>query len=127
MKRRGNTLVATLAVVAIILVMMIAFFKGSGAFGGGAAQPAPRKDGLGNSIPGAVKYKARDEECRSNLDQVRQFIMLAQNQSTDEKVASLKETGAPSSILSCPIGKEPYLFDPQTLKVSCPHPGHERL
>jgi len=34
--------------------------------------------------------------------------------------------GLGNDMKQCPIGKEPYEYDPATGKVHCPHPGHEK-
>lgn len=125
MKTRGNTLAATLVTVAIILVLVIVFFKGSGAFGQKDAVPE-RKDHAAKTVMGAVRYAAKDDVCRSNLGQVRSAITIASSSSGDSEFPkSLRDVKLPQEFYACPIGKEPYNYDPQTGKVSCPHPGHE--
>jgi hypothetical protein len=126
MKTRGNTLAATLVAVAIILILVVVFFVGPHLFGNSDTAGPPRKDNLGTTVPGRVRYGALDDECKSDLDQVRQFITLKQNSSEDDKPpASLDEAGVPANIRTCPVGHEPYVYDPVTGKVHCPHPGHE--
>lgn len=120
-------------IVIIMMLVLVYFFGGFGRSGGttsvtGTQEPAARKDGLGITVPGRVRYAAKDEECRSNLDQVRQFITLKMNSSDDDKPpATIDEIGAPKSVLSCPIGHEGYIYDPTSGKVHCPHPGHEKF
>ncbi len=119
---RGQTLVATLIVLTIIAVLSVAIWKGSGMFGKGGSS---RKDGKGETVLGQTMYRAKDEVCRSNLNQVKQSITL--NTSTDEEPpASLQDLKLPKEFSFCPIGKEPYQYDPATGKVTCPHPGHEK-
>ena len=119
-------------IVIIMMLVVVYFFGGFGRSGGttavpGNEQPAARKDGLGITVPGKVRYAAKDDECRSNLDQVRQFIMLRMNSGEDDKPpATIEDIGAPKSVLSCPIGHEAYVYDPTSGKVHCPHPGHEK-
>lgn len=133
MERRGNTLAATLVAIVIIMMLVVVYFFGgfgrSGATATPNAQdPGARKDGLGITVPGRVRYAAKDDECRNNLSQVRQFVMLRMNSGEDDKPpASIEEVGAPKSVLSCPIGHEPYVYDPTSGKVQCPHPGHENF
>ncbi len=119
MKRRGETLVGLLAVIAIIAILVVVFLNGGGSGG------SSRKDGLGSTVPGEVKLKAKDEECRSNLGQVRQFIQVALSTSEGGPPSTLDEVHAPAGILNCPIGHEHYTYDPNTGQVHCPHPGHE--
>jgi hypothetical protein len=122
MKNKGQTLVATLVVIAIIAVLSVALWKGSGMFGSPA--PSPRKDGKGQTVLGRVQYSAKDEVCRSNLNQVRLSI-TANDPTGDEHPATLGDLRLPKEFSFCPIGKEPYIYDPATAKVQCPHPGHE--
>jgi prepilin-type N-terminal cleavage/methylation domain-containing protein len=69
---------------------------------------------------------ARDTVCQSNIQQVRQSLEI--NKTTDAEggypsdLASLK---LPAECLKCEVGGEAYVYDPQTGKVHCPHPGHE--
>lgn len=130
MKTRGNTLVATLATIAIILVLVIVFFTGG--FGSnttklGGESVAPRADGKGITIPGRVRYKAIDDVCRENLSQVRAAIQLMQNSSADDKPPATLDELKLGSLTQCAIEPhEPYNYDPATGKVTCPHPGHEK-
>lgn len=134
MKQRGNTLAATMIAIVIIMILVAVFFFGGFGRSGGAtgaptaSDPGARKDGLGITVPGRVRYAAKDDECRSDLDQVRQFIALKMNSGEEDKPpASIDEIGAPKSVLSCPVGHEPYQYDPSSGKVHCPHPGHEKF
>lgn len=124
MRRRGQTLVATLVVIAIMGILAVALLRPWSV--GGTSKPA-RKDGLGNSMPGLVKLKADDTVCQSNLSQVRSFIQIAMGNADDTPPASLDEIqGLPKEFKFCPIGKEPYQYDPSTGTVRCVHPGHEK-
>ncbi len=122
--RRGQTLVATLITFAIIAVLSVALWKGSGMFGQGAG--SPRKDGKGETVLGQTMYRAKDEVCRSNIGQVR-LSMQATASLDEEHPATLQDLKLPAEFYVCPIGKEAYLYDPQTGKVGCPHPGHEKF
>jgi type II secretory pathway pseudopilin PulG len=125
MNRRGNTLVGLMAAMAIIAVLSVGAFYGSGMFKGGAQ--SPRKDGKGKTIPGLAKLQAQDTVCRSNLGQVRSAIQLAMTASgEDTPPQTIEETRIGSSFYECPIGKERYVYDPATGQVGCPHPGHEK-
>jgi hypothetical protein len=114
--------VATLVVIAIIGILAVVMLKGSGAFGGQTG--SPRKDGKGQTIIGQTTYRAKDEVCRSNLGQVRMSIQV-NTDSEENHPATLQELKLPAEFSYCPIGKEPYVYDPSSGKVSCPHPGHE--
>lgn len=122
--RRGQTLVGLLIVIAIMAVLAVAVMRPWAV--GGTAKPA-RADGKGTTVPGLVKLKAEDTVCRSNLEQVRLAIQVATSSGEDTFPASLGELrGLPKDFLSCPLGHEPYAYDPTTGTVRCVHPGHEK-
>src|SRR5579884_2750552 len=124
--RLGNTQVATLLTVAIILVLVVVMFKGSSIFGLGPGSPAKaRPDGLGTTVLGAARYDAKDQVCRSNLASLRQAIQLVTQSNDDHPPASLADTHLGRDMYSCPVGHEPYQYDPATGQVHCVHPGHE--
>jgi len=118
--RSGQTLAATLIVVGIIAVLAVVLLTGTR---GGQSS---RKDGLGKTLVGASKLKAVDEECRNNLRQVRASLLIASSNEDETFPGSLQETKLGDSFYRCPIGKEPYTYDPAGGKVNCPHPGHEK-
>lgn len=119
--RRGNTLIGMLVVVAIIAIMAVAFLGSRGnSLSVGESQ---RADGKGRTVLGAAKAAAQDDVCRSNLQQIRASIQI-QTTTDDEKPASLDALPGMKSVSSCPIGHEPYVYDPATGTVKCPHPGH---
>ena len=122
--RRGQTLVGLLIVIAIMAILAVAVMRPWAV--GGTAKPA-RADGKGTTVPGLVKLKAEDTVCRSNLEQVRLAIQVATSSGEDTFPASLGELrGLPKDFLVCPLGKEPYAYDPATGTVRCVHPGHEK-
>lgn len=123
-RQGGHTLAATLVVIAIIAVLAVVFMKGSGAFG---VSKSPRADGKGTTVPGLVKAKAQDEVCKSNLNQVRLSLQIAHDSTGDEDwPQKLEETRIGQDFYRCPMGKEPYQYNPQTGEVHCVHPGHEK-
>jgi hypothetical protein len=66
--------------------------------------------------------------CRSNLNQLRQGIVAYQSQDPDGGFPrTLEETRLGSTFYFCPMGKEPYVYDPTSGRVFCPHPGHQRF
>ena len=121
--QRGQTLVASLIVVVIILILAVVLFKGSGVFGGKPV--ASRPDGKGTTVLGGVRYAAKDDVCRSNLGQLRSAIQILDSTNDDHPPATLQETKLGSDFYSCPVGHEPYQYDPATGQVRCPHPGHQ--
>jgi hypothetical protein len=126
MNRRGNALAGLLVVAAIILLATVAFLVGPRLFSGSSAPASPRADGLGTTVVGQVKYAAKDDVCRSNLGQARLAVQVAQTSGEDSLPPSLNDLRLPAQFQACPIGKEPYLYDPTAGTVACPHPGHER-
>ncbi|MFZ4507293.1 MAG: type II secretion system protein [Fimbriimonas sp.] len=125
MKQRGNTLVSVLLTLTIMAMLGVALFYGSGAFRAPGDHPSARADGKGTTIPGLVKLDAQDEVCRSNIGQVRQSLMI--NSNADEAYPeTLMDLKLGKDFTQCPLGREPYVYDPTTCTVSCPHPGHEK-
>jgi len=124
--QRGNTLAATLVVVLLMMMLAVALMFGSGMFAKPATQKSGRPDGLGTTVPGAVKYAAKDDVCRSNLGQVRAALQIVTMSNEDQFPADVKETKLPSEFYLCPVGKENYTYDPATGQVNCPHLGHEK-
>lgn len=114
---------ATLVVIAIIGILAVVVFKGSGAFG---AKGSPRADGRGTTVPGLVKAKAEDTVCKNYLGQLRASIEIAKMNNDDQFPATLEDTRLGSTYYQCPMGrgKEPYSYDPTTGRVRCIHPGH---
>lgn len=115
-----------LVVVAIIMLLAVGIFYGSGMFAKPGEQKSSRPDGLGTTVPGQVKLAARDEVCRNQLGQIRQALQIAAMSNEDQPPADLRETKLPADFYQCPIGKEAYTYDPSTGVVQCPHPGHEK-
>jgi hypothetical protein len=121
---RGNTLAGMLVTIAIMALLAVVLFKGSGAFG---AKTGPgRKDGRGTTVMGQAELAAKDEVCRSNLMQVREALMIVQSSNDEKFPDDIKDTKLPPEFYKCPLGKEKYVYDPATGKVYCPHPGHEK-
>lgn len=123
-RQNGQTLVATLIVIAIMAILAVAMLRPWAV--GGTAKPA-RADGKGSTVPGLVKLKAEDAVCQSNLGQVRSFIQVARASAEDQPPQTLAEIpGLPKDFLVCPLGHEPYSYDPAAGTVRCVHPGHEK-
>ncbi|MCB8932101.1 MAG: type II secretion system GspH family protein [Fimbriimonadaceae bacterium] len=117
MRRAGFTLVSTMITLVIILGLAVFFLRGTGA-------GSSRADGLGKTVPGAVRAKALDSECQNQLSQIRQSMTIFTNMGEDPNPESLAQLKLGSSFERCPVGKEPYVYDPATGKVRCAHPGH---
>lgn len=123
--KRANSLVGLLVTIAIIAILAVVFMKGSSIFGGAAVSNRP--DGKGKTIPGLAMARARDTQCRSDLGQLRIWIGMRHDDDPDGGYpATLEESKFGKEFYSCPLGKEPYQYDPQTGTVKCVHPGHEK-
>ena len=115
-----------MVVFVILAILAVALFKGSGMFSSKGA-PSARKDGHGTTVMGAAEWAAKDTVCRSDLSQVRSALQIAETSDTDGKFPqSLEETHLGADFYKCPVGKEPYAYDPTTGQVHCVHPGHEK-
>ncbi len=117
-------MIATLITVVIILILMVVLMKGEG-LGGDTVDM--RKDGLGKTTMGSAILSAKDTVCQTNLGQVRQALEAARMSSTDGPPQSITDAGLPQTDYVCPVGGEPYVYDPASGKVHCPHPGHEKF
>ena len=114
-----------LITTAIILVLVVVLFKGSNAFGL-QSKASTRPDGKGTTVLGQVRYDAKDTVCQSNLGQVRSAIMIYESSNDDHPPDNLQELKIGNDFYRCPLGGEPYAYDPLTGAVHCVHPGHEK-
>ncbi len=112
-------MIATLIVIAIIAILAVVFLKGGGGM-------SARKDGIGKTIVGQTKAAAKDDVCRSNLGQLRLALQIAQDPVEGTWPATVEGAKIGSDFYSCPLGHEPYVYDPKTGQVHCVHPGHEK-
>ncbi len=112
------TLIGLLAAIVIIAILFVVYFGGGGGGSSGAG-------GVGTPATtlGGAKDRAGDAVCRNNLSQLRAAVSL-QLATAGANPPSL-EGLQPGIALSCPVGDEPYQYDPATGKVRCAHPGHE--
>lgn len=122
MMESGKSLVGVLVAVAVVVVAAVFFAVGPKLAG---ETPVERKDGKGETVVGKSLLAGKDTQCESNLGQLRSGIQIATDPVDDIKPQTLQETNLGSQFYSCPVGGESYVYDPQTGKVNCPHPGHE--
>jgi len=110
----GFVLIELVVAVAIIALLVGAYFGLSGRLG------------QKKTMPGQVMDRAKDVECRSNLQQLRDNIriMTMEGQPPPSSL-SAAVSGLGDIFTKCPVGGEQYVYDPQTGSVRCPHPGHE--
>jgi hypothetical protein len=95
--------------------------------GYGTGSTTQRADGLGKTTYGGAIMTAKDQACASNLQQVRQGLEAAKLSNGDSNPSDIKDAGIGDSFYVCPVGGEPYVYDPSTGQVHCPHPGHEKF
>jgi hypothetical protein len=80
------------------------------------------------SLPGRVVQHAMGTECKNNLDQIRQMIMIYRSDNNGENPPSLSALqGLPGKMQQCPISHTDYTYDPSTGEVHCTFPGHEQF
>lgn len=113
----GFSLIEILVVCAIIAILsagLYTFYTGHSKSGQKGESPMER---------------GHDPVCAEDLSQLRQALIMAQSDDEQGKfparLTDLK--GLPASFFSCPVGHEPYQYDPATGQVHCVHPGHEKF
>ena len=114
-RTRGLNLIELLVVLVVIVAV--------------AAYVWPRY--IGGKASGPTRYsgpvtQARDTVCRSNLTQARTSIQALSASDPDGRPPqSITDLGLPTEMQRCPVGGEPYRYDPSTGRIQCSHPGHE--
>lgn len=91
--------------------------------GGCSVDGNQRADQVGETVVGQSIARAKDAVCMENLKQVRAAIEV-QKTTADANPPDLAGLRLSPDLLACPIGKEAYVYDPDTGTVKCPHPGH---
>lgn len=78
-----------------------------------------------SSLPGRIVQKAIGEKCIEYLRQLRMAIDIYQqdNGSYPPDLATLSGVGR---MTACPVGRQPYVYNPTTGEVHCTFPGHEK-
>jgi hypothetical protein len=124
MKRcAGRGMVEVIIVAAIILVGVIVWVNGGLPGMGGKSNARP--DGEGETIVGRSLANAKDDVCMSNLKQIRMQVGIQTDPVDETKPASMEEIQISGDFKKCPLGGEPYVYDPTAGTVKCPHLGHE--
>ena len=121
MRNKGQTMVASLIVVAIILVCVVLMMKGTS-----GAKPIAKADGRGQTVLGNARATAQDQVCLSQIDQARQLLSVAKATDEEAKFTSVADIPGAKGVSACPVGHEPYTID-ETGKIKCPHPGHGKF
>lgn len=115
---RGFFTLIGLLIVIVIIGILFSLYAG----GPGPGRSSPSAGGATTILGGAAE-RAKDVLCRNNLSQLRAAISTyAATAGTNP--SSLQELQAGVS-LTCPVGGEPYQYDPRFGRVRCVHPGHE--
>ena len=117
--RQGFSLIEILVVLVILMilaaVLMPRYLKGS-------------KTDTGKPVESPMQ-RAHDVDCMNNLRQIRAAYQIATTGSEDEQkpqtLADLRPQGISENMTRCPVGGEPYTYNPATGEVHCPHPGHD--
>ena len=111
-------LIGLLVVLVIIMILYKSQFGGP-AGGGNSGAPGEPQTTLGGAVD-----RADQTVCRNNLAQLRAAIAIYQgNAGSFPPSLDVLQSGQ-SLALSCPVGGEPYQYDPNTGAVRCMHPGH---
>lgn len=126
--QRGSwSLIGILVVTAVVLGLFAYLFLTAH-----NAQDKAVNQELGNvagstktTVPGKAMDAAKNSACQQDLATVRQAISTYQT-TEGSFPPSLDAAGIKNpTLLKCPLGGEPYQYDPNTGTVKCTHPGHE--
>ena len=111
------TLIGLLLVIVIIGILFAMYGMPTGGTGAAGSGSSPA------TIAGGAKVRAQGVVCQNNLQQLRAAISIyqANNQSYPPSLESLNAGVS----LTCPVGGEPYQYDPTTGRAQCVHPKHE--
>jgi hypothetical protein len=118
---RGFSLIGTLLAV-VIVVCLTLFFVYGGHWGKTESQ---RPDKVGHTIIGQSKARANDAVCMNQLHQLREYVQMQQTSEGKNPDSFAQFQGIPKQMFVCPIGNEPYMYDPKSGTIKCVHPGHE--
>ena len=112
----GFALIELLVVIALMAVL------GAGLYTFYAGKVSGKK-----GEPKTPMTATYDSVCLQNIGSVRQCIK-AEEATDDEKhpTALTAIKSLTPDLRACPVGKEPYTYDPATGEVHCAHPGHEK-
>jgi prepilin-type N-terminal cleavage/methylation domain-containing protein len=114
MRRRAFSLIEILVVIVIIAILaavLMPRYLSGGVTAGGKKIDSP-------------KQKAQGVECQNNLSQIRLALQTAGISDEEHPPQNLTELRLPTSMLTCPVGKTPYQYDPRQKKVWCTYSNH---
>lgn len=126
------SLIGLLAGLVITMVLALILLGGPEIFSGGKSGSGPAGSaGIGGGVGGAiaVRNEAQEVTCKNNLQQLRLGIQMVTQNAEGTPPQTLEEVAQanPGLKIACPVGGEPYQYDPVTGQVTCVHPGHERF
>jgi type II secretory pathway pseudopilin PulG len=126
MNNRGSwSLIGLLAAVAIVCIAAAWMFTGGKLSTVSKDSSLVDQSSTKQTVYGKAMDKAKGEDCRQRLNQVRTAIQNQKAMSTTEgNPKSLSELGLGSGYLNCPVSNQPYIYDPATGTVKCQYPGH---
>ncbi len=127
---RGNlSLVGLLAGVAIIgLLMYFVLLPKLNTSTNRAVKEGLVKPKDGQSVYSAAMDKGKETECMSNLREIRQMIHMEKDANPGGQLSgTLQEMKAPNEMMSCPVSKQRYVYDPTAGTVRCVTEGHDKL
>jgi len=124
-------LISLLLTVVIIIIIATYLLRGPGGtqpLGGGIPGVAGETGGRPGGALG-VREMARDVVCRNDLEQLRTALQMAGIDEEGNRPATLEDLKkiVPGLVLNCPVGGEPYQYDPGAGRIWCIHPGHENF
>ena len=114
-RHRAGLALIELVVAILIIALLAGAFYGLWRHGKG-------KD---KSLPAQVKDKAVGVDCQNMLQQTRASIQMAMTDNDDRPPPSIPTDM--TQYAKCPETSQPYSYDPQTGRVWCTTPGHEKL
>lgn len=116
------TLIALLVVIVIIGILFASQYGGRTRRSAQTGGRVPA--GESQTLLGGAVDRADATLCLNNVKQLRMAISIYQgNMGTFPGSLAELQSGV---TLACPVGEEPYEYDPNTGVVRCVHPGHER-
>lgn len=118
--RRGSWTLIELLVVCAILIGLAAWLAPRYL----ARQPAKE----GEPARAAPVERAHGVECMNNLRQIRSALQMQRigDDAPPRALQELTRQGLPSSMLVCPVSRQPYGYRSETGQVWCPYPEHQR-
>lgn len=123
--RRGFLSLIELLVVLVVIMVGLYLWLNMGSFGSGGGTMGnyvPRRGGP-TTTPGIAIDQAVSVKCVENLRQVRQALMMWEQQN-EGYPGSISDLRLGDASTKCPNTDQPYSYDPATGKVKCLTPGH---